>query len=399
MATRRSGSVEAEQIAAALATFHAEASDLLNQVEDLLEVLAGAPGDREALNALFRCAHTIKGSAGLFGLDRVVGSPTTSSRCWTSCAPAVANSKQTCPACCCAPSTTRACCSRKAAASATPARRTTCWSPRCARASAPRRAVSRQSVGRGGRAAVECGLRRSLASVGALWRAGVSQRIGFAGHPALPARRRRRAVLRAARARRRHAREPGSGVLRAGRGTADRRCRRAAAGRRGVRIRQRLLRDPPVAAGTASGGPRLPATRSCRRRGACRADHRGQHCPPAASARTTGGRARRHRHRGRPAPGGPRGGVPDHQGPGRPSRPAHQPRRRNGHHGVHRRRAGPRVRIGPPAGDQPATRATGGGSARQRAAAAHGADRRDLQPLPARGARRQPPNSARTSSS
>jgi two-component system chemotaxis sensor kinase CheA len=72
MATRRSGAVEAEQIAAALATFHAEASDLLNQVEDLLEVLAGSPGDREALNALFRCAHTIKGSAGLFGLDRVV---------------------------------------------------------------------------------------------------------------------------------------------------------------------------------------------------------------------------------------------------------------------------------------------------------------------------------------
>ena len=73
MASRKkAGNPEAEQIAAALATFHAEASDLLNQVEDLLETLAGAPQDRETLNALFRCAHTIKGSAGLFGLDQIV---------------------------------------------------------------------------------------------------------------------------------------------------------------------------------------------------------------------------------------------------------------------------------------------------------------------------------------
>jgi len=73
MASRKaSGNPEAEQIAAALATFHAEAGDLLNQVEDLLESLASAPGDRETLNALFRCAHTIKGSAGLFGLDAIV---------------------------------------------------------------------------------------------------------------------------------------------------------------------------------------------------------------------------------------------------------------------------------------------------------------------------------------
>jgi two-component system chemotaxis sensor kinase CheA len=72
VSSARASRLEAEQIAAALATFHAEASDLLNQVEDLLESLARAPGDREALNALFRCAHTIKGSAGLFGLDRVV---------------------------------------------------------------------------------------------------------------------------------------------------------------------------------------------------------------------------------------------------------------------------------------------------------------------------------------
>ena len=30
------------------------------------------PGDRELLDALFRCAHTVKGSAGIFSLDRVV---------------------------------------------------------------------------------------------------------------------------------------------------------------------------------------------------------------------------------------------------------------------------------------------------------------------------------------
>ena len=41
-------------------------------LEQLLLQLETAPDDRQLLDALFRCAHTIKGSAGVFGLDRVV---------------------------------------------------------------------------------------------------------------------------------------------------------------------------------------------------------------------------------------------------------------------------------------------------------------------------------------
>ena len=57
----------------ALVTFFAEAREMLQQLEDTLMALESAPDDRELINALFRAAHTIKGSAGLFGLDRVVG--------------------------------------------------------------------------------------------------------------------------------------------------------------------------------------------------------------------------------------------------------------------------------------------------------------------------------------
>ncbi len=56
----------------ALATFFAESRDMLTQIEDTLLALESDPSDRENINALFRAAHTIKGSAGLFGLDRVV---------------------------------------------------------------------------------------------------------------------------------------------------------------------------------------------------------------------------------------------------------------------------------------------------------------------------------------
>ncbi|MBE7421481.1 MAG: Hpt domain-containing protein [Zoogloeaceae bacterium] len=60
-------------IAAAQATFFEESQELLGQMEDIL--LAGEAGalDAEAVNALFRAAHTIKGSAGLFGFEAVVG--------------------------------------------------------------------------------------------------------------------------------------------------------------------------------------------------------------------------------------------------------------------------------------------------------------------------------------
>jgi two-component system chemotaxis sensor kinase CheA len=57
----------------ALQTFFAESRELLQQMEDLLLQLEHSPDDREAINAMFRAAHTIKGSAGLFGLDLIVG--------------------------------------------------------------------------------------------------------------------------------------------------------------------------------------------------------------------------------------------------------------------------------------------------------------------------------------
>jgi two-component system chemotaxis sensor kinase CheA len=59
-------------IAEALPAFLSEAEEQVRALEDLLLQLERLPGDRELLNALFRCAHTVKGSAGLFGLDRLV---------------------------------------------------------------------------------------------------------------------------------------------------------------------------------------------------------------------------------------------------------------------------------------------------------------------------------------
>ncbi|MBQ1782727.1 MAG: chemotaxis protein CheA [Gammaproteobacteria bacterium] len=56
----------------ALNTFIDESHELLSQMESIL--LSAESGDcsDDELNALFRCAHTIKGSAGLFGLDELV---------------------------------------------------------------------------------------------------------------------------------------------------------------------------------------------------------------------------------------------------------------------------------------------------------------------------------------
>ena len=55
-----------------LPSFVAEASELLREMEDgLLECTRGTPSD-ETINLIFRSAHTIKGSAGLFGLDAIV---------------------------------------------------------------------------------------------------------------------------------------------------------------------------------------------------------------------------------------------------------------------------------------------------------------------------------------
>jgi two-component system chemotaxis sensor kinase CheA len=56
----------------ALQVFIAEARELLEAMETALLHLAEADDPRESVNAIFRAAHTIKGSAGLFGLDAVV---------------------------------------------------------------------------------------------------------------------------------------------------------------------------------------------------------------------------------------------------------------------------------------------------------------------------------------
>jgi len=56
----------------ALQTFIAESRELLEDVETTLLSVEQADDRGEAINAIFRAAHTIKGSAGLFGLDHVV---------------------------------------------------------------------------------------------------------------------------------------------------------------------------------------------------------------------------------------------------------------------------------------------------------------------------------------
>ncbi|WP_426153331.1 chemotaxis protein CheA [Pseudomonas sp. DC3000-4b1] len=57
---------------AALQTFIAEARELLQAMEQSLLRLESEPGDDQCLAEVFRAAHTIKGSAGLFGLDALV---------------------------------------------------------------------------------------------------------------------------------------------------------------------------------------------------------------------------------------------------------------------------------------------------------------------------------------
>lgn len=59
-------------IAELLPTFIAEANEQVAAFEQLMLELEDAPADQHLLGALFRCAHTVKGSAGMFGLDRVV---------------------------------------------------------------------------------------------------------------------------------------------------------------------------------------------------------------------------------------------------------------------------------------------------------------------------------------
>ncbi|MFN3357363.1 MAG: chemotaxis protein CheA [Pseudomonas sp.] len=54
-------------------TFIVEARELLQAMEQSLLQLESEPDNSDAIGAIFRAAHTIKGSAGLFGLEPVVG--------------------------------------------------------------------------------------------------------------------------------------------------------------------------------------------------------------------------------------------------------------------------------------------------------------------------------------
>ncbi|MGZ8158970.1 MAG: chemotaxis protein CheW [Methylobacter sp.] len=55
-----------------LQTFVVECRELLEQMEEALLTVEQAEEDPEIINAIFRAAHTIKGSAGMFGIDHVV---------------------------------------------------------------------------------------------------------------------------------------------------------------------------------------------------------------------------------------------------------------------------------------------------------------------------------------
>ncbi len=57
---------------AALPVFIAESVDLLREFEDGLLKCSDGGADAEVINLIFRSAHTIKGSAGLFGLNDIV---------------------------------------------------------------------------------------------------------------------------------------------------------------------------------------------------------------------------------------------------------------------------------------------------------------------------------------
>lgn len=56
----------------ALQTFYAEADELLGQMELALLRLEDGESDEDTLNEIFRAAHTIKGSGGIFGLEHIV---------------------------------------------------------------------------------------------------------------------------------------------------------------------------------------------------------------------------------------------------------------------------------------------------------------------------------------
>ncbi|HPX47535.1 MAG TPA: Hpt domain-containing protein, partial [Treponemataceae bacterium] len=54
-------------------TFKEEALELLGNLEAALLDLEESPQDKELLSAVFRVMHTIKGSAAMFGLEKISG--------------------------------------------------------------------------------------------------------------------------------------------------------------------------------------------------------------------------------------------------------------------------------------------------------------------------------------
>lgn len=61
-----------EEMREALTTFTIESLELLQDMEECLLSLEDGEDPTERINAIFRTAHTIKGSSGLFGLDHIV---------------------------------------------------------------------------------------------------------------------------------------------------------------------------------------------------------------------------------------------------------------------------------------------------------------------------------------
>ncbi len=57
---------------AALQTFQEESTELLEEVEEVLLDIDTSDNNKEAIDALFRAIHTIKGTSGIFGFDRLV---------------------------------------------------------------------------------------------------------------------------------------------------------------------------------------------------------------------------------------------------------------------------------------------------------------------------------------
>ncbi|HSB96584.1 MAG TPA: Hpt domain-containing protein, partial [Spongiibacteraceae bacterium] len=49
-----------------------EARELLQEMQNAVLAIEQSGADEELINAIFRAAHTIKGSSGLFGLDTIV---------------------------------------------------------------------------------------------------------------------------------------------------------------------------------------------------------------------------------------------------------------------------------------------------------------------------------------